>query len=468
MTMAPFVDRFVELSVLESEWRRGSFSLTLVYGRRRVGKSALLRRFLEGKRGVYYVAAELPASELYAEFADAVGEQLGVYVPRDLVEALERLALLGERLVVVLDEFQYMVEADPSLPSRLQRSIDGRLSKSRLMLVLCGSAVSFFEKRLLGYRAPLFGRRTRALKLRPMRLLEAHYFYSSLSGFTGEAEGYSVLGGTPAYARYATGKASLGELLEEVLQPGHLLLTEPLDLLRQEVREPRTYLAILRAIAEGRNTPSEAAQAAGVDPRTVHHYIRVLEEMDIVERRTPLGQRRGHRLYITDPYFRFWFTVAPRTQSLVEAGFTSRAVEIAERLVRERLLGPTLQQIVEEHLPELYAAGYIPTNPVEHGPWWRKDVEIDVVVREPGVSATFIEVKTRLDKREALRVLDALVEKARRSGLQEPENHYIVVAAEVEDLEEPLERLEGNRAVLDLGRVWERLVKDNTEKWRPR
>ncbi len=468
MDAVPFVDRFVELSVLESEWRSSSFSLVVVYGRRRVGKSSLLRRFLEGRSGVYYVAAELPAWELYAEFADAVGEQLGVYVPRDLVEALERLAALGERLVVVLDEFQYMVEADPGLPSRLQRSIDSRLSRSRLMLVLCGSAVSFFEKRLLGYRAPLFGRRTRALKLRPMRLLEAHYLYSGLGGFLEEVEGYSVLGGTPAYARYALGKKSLRELLEEILQPGHPLLTEPLDLLRQEVREPRTYLAILRAVAEGRVSPSEAAQAAGVDPRTIHHYIRVLEELDILERRAPLGQRRGYTLRIIDPYFRFWFTVAPRTQSLVEAGYTGRAVEIAERLVRERLLGPTLQQVVEEHLPELYAAGILPTRPVEHGPWWRRDIEIDVVVRDPGASATFIEVKTRLDRREALRLLDSLVEKARRSGLQEPENHYMVAAGEVEDLEEPVERLEGNRVIVDLGRVWAKLLEENREKWRPR
>ncbi len=463
-----FVDRLVELSALEAEWRRGSFSLVVVYGRRRVGKSALLRRFLEGRSGVYYVAAELPAQELYAEFADAVGEQLGVYVPRDLVEALERLASLGERLVVVLDEFQYLVEADPSLPSRLQRSIDTRLSSSSLMLVLCGSAVSFFEKRLLGYRAPLFGRRTRSIKLRPMRLLEAHHFYSGFGGFLEEVGGYSVLGGTPAYARYALGKRSLRELLEEVLQPGHPLLTEPLDLLRQEVREPRTYLAILRAIAEGRVSPSEAAQAAGIDPRTVHHYIRVLEEMDIVERRAPLGQRRGHRLYITDPYFRFWFTVAPRTQSLVEAGYTRRAVEIAERLVGERLLGPTLQQVVEEHLPELHAAGVLPTRPVEHGPWWKRDVEIDIVVRDPGSSTTFIEVKARLDRQEAIRVLDALVEKARRSGLQEPTNHYMVVAGEVEDLDEPVQRLEGNRLIVDMGRVWRRLVEENREKWMPR
>ncbi len=449
-----FYDRRVELGVLEREWASGRFSLVVVYGRRRVGKTALLRRFLEGKRGVYYVAAELPARILYEEFSRVAGEELGVYLPPDLVEALERLASLGERIVVVLDEFQYMVGADPSLPSRLQRSIDTRLSSSRLMLVLCGSAVSFFERRLLGYEAPLFGRRTAVIRLRPMRLVDAHPFYSRASSPLEEVLMYSVLGGTPAYARYAQGASSLDELLGEILVPGHPLLTEALDLLRQETREPRTYFSLLRAVAEGRVSPSEAAQAAGIDPRNIHHYAALLEELDILERRRPLGSRRGARLWIRDPYFRFWFLAVPRIQSLVEAGYTGRAVEEAARLVRERLAGPTLQQVVEEHLPELHASGVVPTPPVEHGPWWRGDDEIDVVVREPGRSTTFIEVKWRLDRREALRVLEKLEERAARSGLASQTNHYVVVGGVVEDLDGVYEEVAPGRRVVDFSAWW--------------
>ncbi|AEM39072.1 DUF234 DEXX-box ATPase [Pyrolobus fumarii 1A] len=460
-----FLDRRVELNMLESEWASGRFSLVVVYGRRRVGKTALLRRFMRGKRGVYYVAAELPADDLYSEFAAAVGEQLGIYVPIDLVEALERLAALHERLVVVLDEFQYMVEADPSLPSRLQRSIDSVLSESKLMLILCGSAVSFFEKKLLGYRAPLFGRRSRVIRLRPMRLIEAHGFYRDASDPLEELAMYSVLGGTPAYASHARGARSLEELLERVLEPGHPLLTEPLDLLRQELREPRTYLSLLRAVAEGRVTPSEAAQAAGVDPRTVHHYISTLEQLDILERRTPLGSKRGSRLYIRDPFFRYWFTVTPRVQSLVEAGYTARAVEIASRLVRERLLGPILQQVVEELLPELHVAGVIPTPPVEHGPWWKKDMEIDMVVRDPGSSTTFIEVKLSIDSRDAARLLERLERLATYTGLQSPVNHYLVVAGRVEGQEEPVRHLDSHHAVVDFTLLWPQLVKEAESLW---
>jgi len=460
-----FLDRIVELGVLEREWASNRFSLVVVYGRRRVGKSALLRRFLRGKRGVYYVAAELPARQLYEELAAVIGEELGVYVPSDLVEALERLASLGERIVVVLDEFQYMIEADEGLASRLQRSIDSRLSESRLMLVLCGSAVSFVEERLLGYRAPLFGRRSRSIKLRPMRLLEAHGFYRRSESPLEEVAMYSVLGGTPAYARYATGAASLEELLEEVLEPGHQLLTEHLDLLRQEVREPRTYLSILKAVAEGSVTPGEVAQRSGVDPRNVHHYVSLLESLDILERRLPLGARRGSRLWIRDPYFRFALTVTPRVQSLVEAGYRDKAVEIASRLVRERLMGPTLQQVVEEHVPELHEIGVIPTRPVEKGSWWRGDAEIDIVVREPGVSTSFIEVKLSLDSREARRALARLEERASRTGLQSPRNYYIVVGGVVEDLEEPVTWLDEHHAIVDYSRVWEAIVEKYRWRW---
>ncbi len=462
----PFYDRSLELAALEAEWRRGGFSLTIVYGRRRIGKTALLRRFLQGRRGVYYVAAELPAERLHREFAEVAGEELGIYLPADIVEALERIAATRERVAVVLDEFQYIAEADPSLASRLQRSIDTRLSSTRLMLVLCGSAVSFFESRLLGGKAPLFGRRTRSLKLRPMKLLDAHGFYSSAESFLEEAAMYAVLGGTPAYALHAAGMKRLEELLSHILEPGHPLLTEPLDLLRQELREPRSYLALLQAIAEGRTRSGEAAQAAGLDPRNVHHYIAVLEQLDIVERRRPLGRRKGHQLAIKDPFFAYWLTVTPRVQSLVEAGLTTKAATVAKRLVEERLLGPVLEKILQDHLPELNEAGLIPVTPVEHGPWWARGEEIDIVVRDPGHAAAFIEVKTRATQAEAEHIAKKLREKAAKTGLQEPANHYIVAAAET-DTAKPLTPLAENTALLNLEKAWRILVEKHPERWQP-
>ena len=455
MLRVPFIDRRVELGVLEREYAADGFRLVVVYGRRRVGKTRLLREWLRGKRGVYFVAAELSYRQLCEEFADVVGVELGLYVPRDdIVAALERLAGLGERLVVVLDEFQYFVDADPSLPSRLARSIDTRLSNSNMVIVLCGSAVSFFEKELLGYRAPLHGRRTSQLKLRPMRLLEAYGFAPKLDP-SDMLRVYSMVGGTPAYLARIYGVSSLEEAVERVIEPGNPLLEEAENLLRQELREPRTYMAILAAIAAGRRASSEIAQATRVDARNIHRYVSVLEELEIVSRRTPLGYRRGTRIFIVDDYFRFWFRYILKLRSHIEAGYTDEAkAHIMETI--DQHAAETFVRFVKQHLPELHRLNIVKPIPVEHGPWWHRGMEIDLVVRELGKATAFIEAKwSNLDKREALEILGELEEKARHTGLQSPTNYYILVARRIEDQKKPVEEHANNRITVD----YEKLIK---------
>ncbi len=448
----PFIDRRLELRVLDREYSKPGFSFIVVYGRRRIGKTRLLREWLKGKKGVHYIAAQLSYEQLCREFSEVVGSELGLWVPFDVVEALERISSELDKVVVVLDEFQYLVEADPSLPSRLSRSIDSTLSKTSLKLVICGSAVSFFEKELLAYRAPLFGRRTAELRLGLLRFLEAMDFTWKLS-VKDSLLAYSVLGGTPAYLASAYGKSSVEEVVEEALEPGGYLETEAEDLLRQELREPSSYMSILKAVAEGRTRPYEAAQAAGVDPRTVHHYLRVLEELDIVRLRKPLGQRRGTRVFIIDDYFRFWFTYTTRLRSLAHSGLLGKAVEAVMRTINS-YASQTFEQVVEQLLPELHQVGAVPTKPVEHGPWWKGRVEVDLVVRDPGSSSTFIEAKwSALTLSEAKRELARLEAKAAQTGLLSPSNYYVIVAREVVDADEPVLHVDDRYLVVDFTRV---------------
>lgn len=441
--LVPFIDREVELSVLLKEYRKGGFSFVTVYGRRRVGKTRLLKEFLRRVGGVYYVAAELSYPILAEEFAEAVAEYLGrLPHSRDVVDVIKEVAEEVGRAVIVIDEFQYLVEADPSLPSRLQRAMDTHLSTTELMLVLSGSAVSFFEAELLGYRAPLHGRRTANIRLRPMRFLDALGFLEGMSP-DDAVRTYSVLGGTPAYLRQAYGKGGLKEVLEEVLSPGHPLIEEAESLLRQELREPRRYMALLRSVAEGRTSPYEAAMAAGIDPRTVHRYFEVLEGLDIVALRRPLGFRRGARVFFTDHYFRFWFRYVQPMRHLIEVGRTDEVIKYVLRTI-DAHTSAAFEAIVEDTLPELHALGAVPTRPIQHGPWWHKGEEIDIVVRDPGNSATFIEVKwSKLNHGEVLREARQLADRARRTGLQERTNHYAIVAMEVGGLEEPYTEKEG-------------------------
>lgn len=433
----PFIDREVELSALIREHERRGFSLVTVYGRRRVGKTRLLKEFLNKVGGVYYVAAELSYPLLAREFARAVADYLG-RLPRseDVVDALVEIAEGGGRPVVVIDEFQYLVGADPSLPSRLQRAIDTALSNTDLMLVLSGSAVSFFEAELLGYRAPLHGRRTANIRLRPMRFLEALGFLEKMPPEEA-VRTYSVLGGTPAYLGVAYGREGLREVLEAVLSPGSVLVEEAESLLRQELREPRRYMAILRSAAEGRVSPYEAASMAGIDTRSVHRYLEVLEGLDIIVVRRPLGFRRGARIFFRDHYFRFWFRYVQPMRHLIELGHVGEVVEHILRTIDSHA-STTFEAVVEESLPELFKLGAVPTKPLQHGPWWYRGEEIDLVVREPGESATFIEVKwADITVAEARKEAARLAEKARKTGLQERLNHYVIVARRVEGVGDP-------------------------------
>ncbi len=456
---APFIDREVELSILEREWGKPGLRLVIIYGRRRVGKTRLVLEWLRRHRGIYYEAAELSYEQLSREFAESAGRQLGIYVPGDdVVGAIESIAGRGERLAVVLDEFQYLVEADPSLPSRLMRSIDTVLSGTQLVLVLSGSSVSFFEKKLLGYRAPLHGRRTAQIRLRPLRLLEAYGFWPGMNPVDA-LRSYSVVGGTPAYLAQTFGSKNLGDVLEKVLSPGSPLLEEALSLLRQELREPRSYAALLKAIAEGATKPGKAAQKAGIDPRSAHRYIEVLEELDIVERIRPLGYRRGQRIMIRDPYFQFYYGYIAKVKSLIELGTLPEIVAEARRVV-ESYAPRVFEQWLRDHIGELYSLEIVPTPPHEAGPWWHRSAEIDLVVRSPGDSTTFIEAKwSDIDLEEARRILSALEKKSSKTGLMGPRNYYVVVARRVRDLDKPFTALDEARIVADYSLIMETLRK---------
>ena len=451
----PFIDRRTELGVLEREWARPGFRLVIVYGRRRVGKTRLILEWLRRRRGAYYEAAELGYEQLSKEFSESVGRQLGIYVPgRDVVEALEAVSKLGERLAIVIDEFQYLVQADSSLPSRLMRSIDTVLSRGNLVLVLSGSAVSFFEKELLGYRAPLHGRRTSQLRLRPLRLLEAWGFWPEMSPVEA-LRAYSVVGGTPAYLARVYGARTISQVLGSVLEPGSPLLEEAQTLLRQELREPRSYAALLKALAEGATRPSEAAQKAGIDPRSIHRYIEVLEELDIVKRVKPLGYKRGQRIRIIDPYFRFYYGFIIRVKSLIELGALEEVVEEAERVI-DSFASLVFEEWVSSHVAELHQLGIIPSFPREKGPWWHRGEEIDLVVRNPGDSTTFIEAKwSTIDLGEAKRILVELERKSAKTGLASPKNYYVVVARSVEGISSAFERLDEARIVADYSKAME-------------
>jgi len=219
-------------------------------------------------------------------------------------------------------------------------------------------------------------------------------------------------------------------------------------------------MALLRVVAEGRASLYEAAVAAGIDPRTVHRYFEILEELDIVDLRRPLGFRRGTRVFFRDDYYRFWFTyVLPNRHALELGRGLSRIAEHVLRTV-DSYAAQTFQRIVGDHLQELYMLGASPIEPLRYGLWWHWGGETDIVVINPGESASFLEVKWGdLSLDEARRTARRLRAKVSYTGLQERVNHYVVIARSIPGLSEPVMSIGEGSIAVDFSEIFWGLLK---------
>jgi len=351
-SLPPFIGRQRELAVLQELADSGKPELFVLYGRRRVGKTELLQQLCNGRRSAYFLAAQVRDKDNLRAFRKVLEEGLGdpligtIEFPdwtAALTFAAERAG--SERLVLVLDEFPYLCESNPGLPSLLQRFWDLRGKRSSLMLVLCGSQVSFMEKEVLAERSPLFGRRTGQRRLEPLAPSESLGFFR-----TWEREqallAYGIVGGMPAYLGRFDERITLEEnLLREVLRPEGYLFDEVHYLLHTELTNPSTYSSILAAVARGAERVGDVALAVGVDSPTANKYLHVLRELRLVAREVPLSDpdplrsRRG--VYrIADRFVAFHFRHVQPHISLIEAG---RGARVLDEFIR-----PDFPRLLEE------------------------------------------------------------------------------------------------------------------------
>lgn len=357
-----FIGRQDEWSVLSELADSRDPEFFVLYGRRRVGKTELLQRFCDERRAVYFQAAQVREKDNLRAFRDALADCLNdplaasVEFP-DWQAALEFAAERagGERLVVVLDEFPYLCEANKGLPSILQRFWDTRGKKSRLMLVLCGSQVSFMEKEVLAERSPLFGRRTGQRRLLPLAPSQAVHFFDDWS-VRDRLLAYAVVGGMPAYLRRFQDSRPLREnVVKEVLRPEGYLFDEVQFLLRNELSNPATYNSILSAVARGEEKVGDIALMVGIDSSTANKYLSVLRELGFVEREIPitdpdpLRSRRG-TWRIADRFLTFHFRHVQPNVSLINAGRGARVMEEFVEPDWDRLYDEARLEFVLEHL----------------------------------------------------------------------------------------------------------------------
>lgn len=385
-----FVNREGELAWLEERHASGQAEFLVLYGRRRIGKSALLREFGRGKAHVYFVASQVREPDNLDQFREA----LAAARPDPLLDSLRfnswdaALAYLTrlaekERFVVVLDEFPYLCQDNPALPSLLQRWWDTAGKSSRLKLVLCGSQIGFMERDVLAERSPLFGRRTGQSQLGPLLPWDAARFLSDWSA-RDQLTAFGIFGGVPAYLERVNPDETLkANLLREALRPQGFLYDEVHFLLRTELTQITTYLSILKAVAGGATRITEIASRAGIPATAASRYLTTLRELGLVRRDVPFTERHPEKskrglYFVADPFVGFWCRFILPHQSLIQAG---QGATVWREFIRPQLdthLGPAFEEVCRQYVLHRWAVTHGAT-PIRVGRVWAADHDLDVV-----------------------------------------------------------------------------------------
>ncbi|MDR3189740.1 MAG: ATP-binding protein [Lactobacillaceae bacterium] len=377
-----FFGRDTELKSLNNMYQSDKFEMVIIYGRRRVGKTALISEFIKDKRAIYYQARQVDRRDNLEGLTQAINRfkgqtsNTGGFSDFDAVfQEINELAQ-DEKLTFVIDEYPYLAESYAGVSSILQANIDHLLiDNPNLTLVLLGSSMSFMAKQVLGYQSPIYGRKTGQIHLQPFTIFEMQAILSEVSNEELVAY-FGILGGVPHYLNMIDQKASIGENIERLfLQPAAPLLEETLTLLKEELRDPEKYASILKAIAGGASKPSEIIQKSGIVASSLGKYLENLIELGFVSKKLPVTEKPTSRktLYqLDDQLFRFYYRFIDPETSLIALGLTDNlADEMVNRL--PTYLGHTFEIVIFQWFVKGLQTHELKFAPKQLGSWWGSD-----------------------------------------------------------------------------------------------
>ena len=390
--MEKFYCREEELRKLNKRYHAGDFECIIIYGRRRVGKTTLINEFCKDKPTIFFSA--LNTTEI--ENLESLSKSIMNYERPDMDvtpefktydAALDELTALAthERIVFVIDEYPYLAKAKPSISAMLQHIIDHKWNNSKMFLILCGSSMSFMEDQVLGQESPLYGRRTGQFKIAPLDYKESAVFHPDLSN-EDNALIYGITGGVPHYINKLGVKESVDEaLLDNLFDRSSYLYEEPANLLKQELREPAIYNAIITAIAQGASRINDIALKTGQENSVVSKYLGTLIDLGIVKKETPVTEKIGKKtIYeLADNFFRFWYRFVPANMSAIDSGRIQKSYANSIKKNLPDYMGLTFEHMCRDYL--LYYEKDLPIELNQVGQWWgtdnknKKQVQIDIV-----------------------------------------------------------------------------------------
>ena len=393
--MKEFVNREKEKAFLESEYRKDTPSFVVIYGRRRIGKTSLIKEFIKDKSALFFLATEESEAENRNTFKSAVSEYIGnPLLEQADVDSWEELFnyivkdSTHDRKLIIIDEFQYIGKANRAFVSVLQKIWDTVLSEHNVMLILCGSLVNMMYSQTLSYDSPLYGRRTGQIKMKQIAFRCYPQFFANDDLTERQLiESYAVTGGVPKYIETFEPYRDVYTAIERcVMSKESYLYEEPAFLLEKEVRDVGSYFSIIKTIASGKEKQSEIASALNVAQTNLPKYLKTLIDLDILEREVPATEDKPEKskmgLYkIKDNYIRFWFRFIYPYRSYIEMDNTDFVMQKIKAGFIPNHAAFVYEDICRrEYMPALVAEGKWDFTPTRIGRWWdRSDTEIGVV-----------------------------------------------------------------------------------------
>ena len=399
-----FIGRQAELTKLNTEYAHDS-SFVVIYGRRRIGKTTLIKEFLKKKTAFYFLATEELESQSMKRLAGVVARTINNPLLQKAIftDWLDLFQVIAdykpeEKKVLVIDEFPYLVKINPAFPSVLQNAWDEILKDSNVMLILSGSLIGMMQKYALSYDSPLYGRRTAQMRLAPLTFTEI-YAVQKIS-FEKAVEQYAVTGGVPKYLEFFEDGRELEEQLKEnVLSKSGFLYEEPNFLLKSESVTAVNYFSIIKVIADGHHKLGKIAGVLGQETSALTPYLSTLIDLGFIEKRTPVTEKNPEKsrkglYFIADNFVRFWFRYVYPYKGELELDNVQIVLDEIGKDFVAKFVAFVYEDISRNIFANLCKNGDISFVPSRIGSYWLNDydgdTEIDVMAADSRNKLIFV------------------------------------------------------------------------------
>lgn len=425
-----FINREKELTLLEDDYQKEGLRLSVLYGRRRVGKTSLIKKFIQNRPSIYFFVTLENEIILIERFkllvADFFKDDFLRTLPLQSIDQIFSYIAqkeFAEKLVIVIDEFQYLSKINPSTASIFQRIVDEICAQKNIMLILCGSIISMMHKETLSYSSPLYGRRTLAIKLEALGFEYLHHFFKEKSSIE-LLERYACLYGVPKYLEMFDDRKDIFDAIEKnMLSKNAFLYDEPRFILQNEVSETMSYFTILEVIAGGEHKIGNIAGKLGKNVQNITSFMAKLIELELIYKEVPITEENPHKskkglYFIKDNFFRFWFRYVLPYKSHLEMDNTAYVIEKIKKSFSEYISKTYEELCITQTMKDPRF------DLLKCGRWWDKNSEIDVV----GVAEEYLLVGEckYSNKKVGVDILESLEAKTKNIDLKKPIRYFLL------------------------------------------